>query len=292
MLIAKTLTTDEKVNLESKFWVLIRNIRKNDKISPSETLRQLSLILNNEYESSPHEEFNQLNNFIKIPKLENENNLDSSLLERKKMIQDLLVKEATSLKMQQAESFRLNRRSASFSSSVISAITRKEVKVYWVYIEFDAIKFINALLENNEKQAHDCIFKQHIPSDAKCYTSCEEASKVMSSTAKYLNGLYLDCLIPLRISFEVSTNYIHAKEANAPTLKHLDTSDITILSCFIGNKNFKEEYCNHANTKDRKILKCSTSFIAEYKRLSASETLYEKNSRIIQTQEKEKCNMC
>lgn len=290
---SKKLTTDEKVNLESVFWVLIRNIRKNEKITPNETLRQFNTILNHNYQAGPHEEFKKLNDFYSTPKLENDsNNISDTILERKRMIQDLLSKEAASLQMQQTESNRLLRRSASFSSSVISAITRKEVKIYWIYIEFDAINFINALLENNEKYAHDCIFKQQISSDTKCYMSCEEASRIMSSNERYLTGLFLDCLIPLRISLEVSTNYIHVKEANTPTLKQLD-SEFKILSCFVGNKNFKEEYCNHANTKDRKIAQCSAKFIAEYKRLISSEILYEKDSRIISTQERERgCSIC
>ncbi len=290
---AKKLTADEKVNLESIFWVLIRNIRKNDKILPSETLKQFNAILNNNYQESPHEEFKKLNDFYLIPKLESDdNNISDTLLERKSMMHDLLSREAASLQMQQTESYRLNRRSASFSTSIISAITRKEVKIYWVYVEFDAANFINALLDNNEKQAHDCIFKQQISADTKCYISCEEASRIMSSNERYLTGLFLDCLIPLRISIEVSTNYIHAKEANAPTIKQLD-SEIKIIAFFVVKKNFKEEQFNHANTKERKIAQCSAKFIAEFKRLVSSEILYEKDSRIIITHDKEKgCSMC
>lgn len=292
---AKKLTADEKVNLESIFWVLIRNIRKNDKITPSETVKQFNAILNNNFHAGSHEEFKKLNDFYSIPKLESEDkNISDTLLERKNMLHDLLSKEAASLQMQQTESYRLNRRSASFSTSIISAITKKEVKIYWVYIEFDATNFINALLVDNEKEAHDCIFKQAISSDTKCYISCEEASRIMSSNERYLTGLFLDCLLPLRISIEVSTNYIHAKEANAPTIKQLD-SEIKIMSCFVGNKNFKDEYCNQANTKDRKMAQCSTKFIAEYQKLISSEILYEKDSRIIKNPEnksKEGCSLC
>lgn len=185
-----------------------------------------------------------------------------------------------------------NERSGTFSlgSSISTILTNTQKQIYWLYIEFDAAAFINALLAKDEQTAYNCIFKQTISLENKCYESSEEVSKNMPSDPRYLNNLYAGCLLPLRVSIEISTaNTAQIKESNSVPLKQLNPSKITILSCFVGNINFKEDYCTNSKNKDAPIFNRSAEFIRKYKSLMASDILYERESPILPRQASEKC---
>lgn len=292
---SQPLTSEQKLQLESRLLVLLRTLKKNDKIGPVNMLKPLTTILNKTYDEATFPDFKDLNNYYLTPKLEDDqDNIAGTLLvQRKAYIHELLTKEAASLKQQQTETQRLHRRSASLGYSLSAVLTNEQKLICWIYIEFDAVDFINALLQKDESKAHNCIFKQTISPTAKCYNSSEAASQDMSSNERYLTSLYKSCTLPLRVGIEITTtNAAQIKGHNFATLSQLNPSKITILSCFVGNINFKEKYCIETYDNKDPIYGRSTDFINKYKALMACEILYEKESNIIQRERREGCSVC
>lgn len=278
---SKKLTPEEEHTLTSIFIVKIRELKKNDKINTAIMLNNLQALLDNQKVS---EEFTNLRDFYLNPKLFVEEDVVETLLERKTILRKLLTNEIESQPMHKKVTTDHNKRrslSQALGSSISSLLTNTQTIICWVYIEYNAKAFISALLTQDEQVAHDCLFKQTISSDTRCFQTSGDASTIISDNPPYQFQLYKRCLIPLLIGFEITTNISLPLNNKHVKLENYSPINITILTCILGNNKYSAENCKMPTEINDEISNKSPEFIKKYLSLFCFEKRIERSDKII-----------
>lgn len=227
-----------KEALEAHCRGLIRNATGSKEMTYEIIIRQLEAIRTPNPDVKIMREFIEIQQFYNTPVIEKIVVSDAQTeFARRKIVSEFLKAEIENCRVKRAELSKSWRKSR---GSIPNLFSSSKKLAFWVSIEFPIKEFMDELKNKNYSLAYKKLFEQKIPDDVTCYALPAEAQRSMTNNATFLSTLYYDCLIPLRIQILVNATTPPTTEVVSIKLNALNPTDLSILTCILGNNNFKQ----------------------------------------------------